>query len=133
MRINLDQFKHMLDKIKGNAINVSQCEIIKKPSKYSNEAKIIDGIRFASKLEANLYTKLKTLKEAGVISYFLMQVPMHLPGAVVYRVDFQVFYEDGTVEYLDAKGKKTDLYILKKKQVEAIYKIQIKEITRKDL
>lgn len=39
-----------------------------KPSKYRNVATVIDGIRFASKLEAKRYGELKLLQMAGEIS-----------------------------------------------------------------
>jgi hypothetical protein len=69
---------------------------------------------------------LKALQESGVIRYFLQQVPIRLPGSIKYVVDFQVFYPDGSVEYIDVKGMQTQMFKLKKKQVEALYPITIK-------
>jgi len=57
-----------------------------------------------------------------------MQVPIQLPGGVKYLVDFMIIYPDGKVEYIDVKGVKTSVYIIKKKQVEALYPIKIIEI-----
>jgi hypothetical protein len=102
-------------------------QFYKPKSKYKAIPTIIDGIRFASKRESQFYTALKLLKEKELISYFLMQVPIILPGAIKYIVDFQVFYSDGNVRYIDAKGMKTPMYNLKKKQVEALYPIIIEE------
>ena len=39
-----------------------------------------------------------------------------------------VFWKDGTVTIEDVKGFKTPMYILKKKQVEEVYPIEIIEI-----
>ena len=99
-------------------------------SKYGNIPTIIDGIRFPSKLEARYYTQLLLFQKSGHVKYFLRQVPIHLPGGIRYLVDFQVFYENGDVEYVDCKGRPTPMYIMKKKQVEALYPIKIIEIKR---
>lgn len=61
------------------------------------------------------------------VLYFLRQVPIHLPGNVRYVCDFVVFYPDGSVRYIDCKGMKTPIYILKKKQVESLYPITLEE------
>lgn len=49
-----------------------------------------------------------------------------------YKLDFQVTYADGRVEYVDVKGLKKgcaySLFRIKKKLVEAIYSIIIKEV-----
>ena len=87
-----------------------------------------DGIRFDSKKEAQYYNQLKLRQKAGDVIFFLRQVPFDLPGGVKYRVDFQVFLKDGTVEFIDIKGMETKEFILKKKQVEALYPIKIKVI-----
>ena len=100
---------------------------LKSKSKYRAIPTVIDGIRFASKRESQFYTALYQLKEKNLILYFLMQVPIKLPGNVKYVVDFLVFYSDGNVRYIDAKGMKTPMYKLKKKQVEALYPIIIEE------
>lgn len=85
------------------------------------------GVRFASKREAAYCAKLDALKSGGVVSYYLTQVPIRLPGGVTYRVDFLVFYSDGRVEYVDVKGMRTPVYKLKKKMVEELYPIKIVE------
>lgn len=80
-----------------------------------------DGIKFDSKKEAKYYLDLKLRKYAGEIIQFLRQVPFHLPGNVVYRVDFLEFHSDGSVHFVDVKGMQTKDFILKKKQVESLY------------
>ena len=88
----------------------------------------LDGINFDSKKEARYYTELKLRMKAGEVVFFLRQVPLDLPGKVKYRIDFQEFHSDGTVHFIDVKGKKTDMYIAKKKMVEALYPIEIEEV-----
>ena len=100
---------------------------IKKPLRHKFNAKPthLNGIRFASKREARLYAELVLEKEAGGVLFFLRQVPLHLPGGVKYVVDFVVFYTDGRVRFLDAKGMETPEFKTKKKIVEATYPIEI--------
>ena len=86
-----------------------------------------DGFKFHSKKEARFYDGLVLAQTAGEVVFFLRQVPFHLPGNVVYRVDFQVFHRDGTVRFVDVKGHRTADYIMKKKMVEALYPVTIEE------
>ena len=55
-------------------------------------------------------------------------VPFHLPANVKYVCDFLCFWQDDTVTVEDVKGIKMPMYVLKKKQVEAIYPIKIMEV-----
>ena len=57
-----------------------------------------------------------------------MQVPFRLAGGVRYVVDFVVFWANGDITFEDVKGYKTPMYITKKKMVEDMYPIQIKEM-----
>ena len=88
----------------------------------------LDGIKFASRKEARRYRELRLLEKSGELLFFLRQVPFHLPANVKYVCDFLCFWKDETVTVEDVKGIKTPLYILKKKQVEAIYPVSITEV-----
>lgn len=96
--------------------------------KYNAKKTVIDGIIFASKLEAQGYARIKLGVEYGSISYFLRQIPFHLPGNVSYRCDFLVFMANGEVRYIDFKGFSTKEFILKRKMVEALYPVKIEVI-----
>lgn len=96
--------------------------------KYHAKFTETDGIIFSSKKEARYYKGLKLLKDQGIVLFFLRQVPFHLPGGVKYVCDFQVFWSNGEVTFEDVKGIKTPLYIAKKKIVEELYPIEIKEV-----
>jgi len=94
-------------------------------SKYRNVRTEVDGMRFDSKKESLYYRELKIQQACGTVHYFLRQVPFYLPGGVRYVVDFQVFYANGSVRYIDVKGKETAMFKTKKRMVEALYPIQI--------
>jgi len=94
--------------------------------KFNAKPTVNDGIRFDSKKEAAYYQKLKLLQKSGEVLFFLRQTPLHLPGNVKYVVDFQVFYANGEVEFIDVKGYITPTCTLKVKQVESLYPIEIK-------
>jgi hypothetical protein len=87
-----------------------------------------DGIKFASKKEHKRYQQLKILQNSGEILFFLRQVPFHLQASVKYVCDFLIFWTNGEVTIEDVKGVKTDMYIVKKKMVEATYPITIQEV-----
>ena len=87
-----------------------------------------DGIKFASTREGNYYLSLKRRQEDGEVLFFLRQVPFHLDGNVKYFCDFQVFLADGTIEFVDVKGIRLNMYLVKKKLVEAKYPIEIREV-----
>jgi len=98
--------------------------------KYYAKPTELDGIKFASKLEARYYKRLKSRQMAGEVVFFLRQVPFHLPGQTRYVVDFVEFLTDGTVHFIDVKGIETDMFKLKKRQVEAEYPVEIKVVKR---
>lgn len=98
-----------------------------KPNKYHNHPTTVDGIRFDSKKEARFYEQLKIQKSLGEVSYWLRQVPIHLPGGSKYVVDFLVFYVGvGEPIYIDVKGRETPVFRLKKREVEHHYPIKIR-------
>jgi len=121
-------------------------------SKYHNLPTEADGIKFQSKLEAKYYVELDLRRKAGEVLYFLRQVPFHLPGGVIYRVDFQIVsYHTGyagtvqlkqegmrdlrhleplVVEYVDCKGMDTQDSKNKIKIVQSLYGVDI-QIVRK--
>lgn len=118
----------------SNQIHINEWRnVMGKPprrSKYHSIRTSVDGKDFHSKLEARYYQKLLTQRSNGKIRYFLQQVPFILPGNVKYRVDFQVFNDDGSVEYIDCKGFPTPVSSLKIKQVEDLYPVKIKIVSR---
>lgn len=98
--------------------------------KYGAIPTTVDDKRFDSKLEARYYHTLKLRQKVGEVVFFLCQVPFDLPGGVRYVCDFAVFLADGTVEFIDTKGRDTPMSSLKRKQVEDLYPIEIKVVTK---
>lgn len=96
--------------------------------KFNAIRTIQDGITFSSKKEAARYRDHKLAQQAGVLVFFLRQVPFYLPGGVRYVVDFVLFYANGEVVFEDVKGFKTPEYKTKKRLVEALYPITIREV-----
>lgn len=101
-------------------------------NKYHARAVWLDGIWFPSQKEAHRYLELKLLERAGEIQDLRLQVPfVLLPKSkygrpVKYIADF-VYTENGRQVVEDAKGYRTDLYKLKRRLMEELLGIEIKE------
>lgn len=95
--------------------------------KYKNQPTVVDGIRFDSKKEARYFEQLKLRQAAGEVWFFLRQVPIYLPGGTRYVVDFLVFFKDRhrLEEFVDVKGRETQVFRLKKREVEHHYPFRI--------
>ena len=82
-------------------------------SKYRAEQCVIDGIRFASKLEGRRYQQLRLMERAGEIRYLSRQKPYDLfafGGEKVGRYVADFVYWNGTSWIIeDAKGVLTQL------------------------
>ena len=95
-------------------------------NKYNAKKTRVDGILFDSKKEAARYSELKLLEEAGLIENLALQVNFELvpktetERALNYRADF-TYTEEGLEIVEDVKGKKTDLYIAKRKMFKYKY------------
>ena len=114
-------------------------------NKYGNKEKVVDGMKFDSKLEAKRYIQLKLLQRAGEIkdlrtqAEFILQPSYKKNGktirAIKYVADF-VYYDvrKGKTIIEDTKGFRNDVYKLKKKIFEYKYPdLEIKEITKYDI
>ena len=103
-----------------------------KRSKYGNKRVEIDGKKFDSKHEAGAYMMLMQRVRAGELKCVLRQVAFDLPGGIKYIADFVTIRPDMSIEaVIDAKSEATKqnrVYINKKKQMKAIYGIEIVEV-----
>lgn len=94
-------------------------------NKYNAVKSECDGVVFDSKKEAGRYEFLKMLARAGKISNLKLQPRFLLQDGFIYGgkkerkieyvADFQYIDEHGTSIVEDVKGKKTDVYKLKRK------------------
>lgn len=103
------------------APNAADAPKEKKRHKYGAIATIVDGIRFDSKKEARYYEQLKLRVQAGEVRYFLRQVPIYLPGGTRLVIDFLEFMAEGPERYVDVKGRETEAFKIKRREVEAAY------------
>jgi len=102
-------------------------------SKYHAIPTEVDGIRFDSRGEARRYQELKLLQAAGEISHLGVHPSWELVvnGVKIgkYTADFE--YREGK-EYVveDYKGVRTRDYVLRKKLMLALHKIDVREVKR---
>jgi hypothetical protein len=112
-------------------------------NKYHARKCTVDGIQFDSRKEARRYEELKMLARAGAITSIELQPEFLLtvgelwrhPGRLVFcgrfRADFRyVDLVSGEVVIEDAKSPatKTTAYRLRKRLVEAIHGVTIREV-----
>lgn len=86
---------------------------MKRAPKYRAKPTVVNGRKYASKLEASYAQKLAVLQQAGKVIGWCEQVPFTLPGGIKYRCDFLVFYADGTTRFVETKGFETPEWKLK--------------------
>ncbi|WP_033471001.1 DUF1064 domain-containing protein [Bordetella bronchiseptica] len=107
-------------------------------AKYGNRKTVLDGITFASKLEAKRYGELRMLQRAGRISDLTLQPKFELIPSqrnadgkaerpVTYVGDFS-YIEDGRRVVEDAKGMRTRDYIIKRKLMLEKHGITVREV-----
>ena len=119
-------------------------------NKYGNSKTVIDGMVFDSKKEARIYQDLVLLLKAGEISDLQRQVKYVLipaqrepdvigprggrkPGKLIenelaYYADFIYKDKDGNTVVLDAKGFRSEKYLIKRKLMLWIHGIRIREV-----
>ena len=113
---------------------------IKKMNKYHNKKIAIDGIIFDSIKEGRRYQELKILENEAEISSLKTQPVFELQPSfkkngktykkIVYKADF-IYFDNKLNKTIveDVKGFKTEVYRLKKKMFEYIYKeLELREI-----
>ena len=110
----------------------SEAEKKAKRQKYGNRKVTVDGMKFDSQHEADIYfgTLLPSWK-CGTYKLLARQVPFDLPGGIRYIADFLTVSMDGHVSVIDAKSeatRKNRVYINKKKQMRACWGIEILEV-----
>ena len=108
-------------------------------SKYNNIKVEYDGIKFDSKMERDYYIYLQELIKQGIVSEVLMQKDYIIFDGytkngkkirpIIYRADFEVHYQDGSIEVVDIKGFQTHDFRIKKKLFEYRYPFELKLVT----
>lgn len=95
-------------------------------SRYSNAKKqVYNGSRYDSGFEAKYAQELDLRLKAKEIERWEKQVriPLLVNDYKIgdYIIDFVVYYPDGTIEYVETKGRKSEVWALKWKIFEATY------------
>lgn len=101
------------------------------PSKYRNVRTTVDGISFASRREANRYAELVIELKAGEIEQLILQKPFSLDVNGIHICDYIadfVYRRKGKQVVEDAKGKRLELFKIKKALMRAILGIEVVEI-----
>lgn len=96
-----------------------------KRSKYRNKQVEVDDIMFDSMAEARYFKELQIRQKAKDILFFKLQPKYQLVAgfekdgtkhrAIHYIADFEIHHLDGSIEVIDVKGYKTDVFRLKEK------------------
>lgn len=133
--------KHKIDL----ALSFASTKKTETTNKYKAVSKVVDGIKFASTGEAERYVQLKGYERLGMIKDLRLQVWYELTPKMEtesgekikpshYIADFVYFNKIKNKEVVeDFKGKRTQLYIDKKKQMMNVRKIEIYETNKKHI
>lgn len=105
----------------------------KKINKYNARGQYYEGRYFASQRELKRYIILAAMEKSGEIADLETQIrfPFFIEEKKIfsYIADFSYKRSDtGEIVIEDSKGFRTQIYILKKKIIEAHYKIKIVEV-----
>lgn len=114
----------------------------KSKSKYYNRKVNLDGYTFDSQLEANYYAELKLQQRLGEILFFRVQPRYILQHAfekdgkkhrkIEYVADFEIHHLDGSIEVIDTKGFKTEVFRIKEKMFHKRYPHKLTIVTKND-
>lgn len=134
LRLTEEEYAELMARL-GKTSSVSAGALTPSPkgkaNKYGNQRTEIDGKRFDSKHEAEVYGELMLRRRAGELRVVMRQVPFDLPGGIRYIADFCTVDREGRFEVLDAKSeatRKNRVYINKKKQMLSEWGIEIREV-----
>lgn len=115
----------------------------KRRGKYNNRKVELDGHTFDSQMEADYYLQLKLREKAGEILFYrlqpeyLLQPEFEKDGkkhrAIWYIADFEIHHNDGSIEVVDVKGVRTQVFRIKEKMFHKRYPHKLTIITRDDV
>lgn len=95
-------------------------------NKYGAQREEVKGRSYHSKFEAKQGAELDYQVRAELIKEVRPQVKLRLEAEGVfitnYIVDFEVTHLDGSIEYVEAKGKETEAFQIKKRLMEIYLK-----------
>lgn len=118
---------HLLSKVRTDSAMKVDIPKVAPETKFNNQKTDVDGIRFDSRKEAKYYEDLLWLQRTGTVKSielqpeFVLQPAYEVAGKkirpIIYRADFKVTEATGHIYYVDTKGMRTQVYLLKKKML----------------
>lgn len=117
-RISADEYRDLAAKPKRNKYGVAPVE-----------QRTADGIVFASAAECRRYGQLKLLEKSGYIKKLELQPKFvfEIDGKPIFSYFSDFGYREGMTQVIeDTKGFQTPLFRLKRKLIEAKFKIKIR-------
>lgn len=94
-------------------------------NKYNAKTSLYNGRSYHSRKEASYAETLDWLKKSGEIKDCKPQkkIEISVNGKHIcnHYVDFEVYYNDGHIEWHEVKGFATNEWILKRRLIEAIF------------
>lgn len=135
LRLSEEEYAELMRRRRGTrsgeqATGIAGADGVKR-RKYGNTPVTVDGKRFDSKHEAEVYGALMLRRRAGELRLVLRQVSFDLPGNIRYVADFVTVDCRGNLEIIDAKSeatRKNRVYINKRKQMRSEWGIEVKEV-----
>lgn len=143
VRMTQEQFDAIVNRVKKAAMAPSlrskSSGNTHSRAKYGNRKTSVLGVEFDSKREAKRYQELKALQLVGLITDLELQVRYELipkqktpsgktERACEYVADFRYRDKFGHLVVEDVKGMKTRDYVIKRKLMMQIHKIELQEI-----
>jgi hypothetical protein len=108
--------------------------------KHRNQPTVYRGVLYDSKMEAVFAQRLDLLQRAGYIQSWIRQIPFTIlheteerTTVKIHRVDFNVYYADGTYELIEIKGRDLEAGQLKRHIVEERYGVRIVVLTKETI
>lgn len=149
-RVAVAEYKHFIAQMsvapRGRVVQVSAPSpvlaaalakasgVLAKPNKYGAKKRIVDGVTFASKLEARVYVQLLEMQRQGLIYGLVRKVryPPKVDGVKIgaYIADFVYTNAVGAEVIEDSKGVLTPLYRRSNKHFQSQYGKTIVEVTK---
>lgn len=122
------QHRYFVDANTGDKIclcGARQDGVTKKQSKYHNKSSIYNDVIYDSIFEAEYAQALDYSLKSGDIKKWERQIKLDLKvnGSHIanYYIDFIVHHNDGSREFVEVKGYKTDMWRMKWKIFEATF------------
>ena len=139
LRLSEEEYNALMARRGGGEITQATEKKITPRNKYGNRRVEVDGIKFDSIHEADVYRDLMMRVKAGELKCVCRQVKFDLGGGrnagkdsrYQYIADFVTIDQENRVDVLDAKSeitRKNRTYINKKKQILAEWGIAIREV-----